>query len=64
MARHVCVPTPDIEAGLPYVSLHGEKFGTTIPILIAPRHVVPVVSTYETKCFSYRIHLLTRLTAT
>ena len=49
MARHVCVPTPDIEAGLPYVSLHGEKFGTTIPILIAPRHVVPVVSTYENK---------------
>ena len=43
------MPTPDIEAGLPYVSFHGEKFGTSILILIAPRHVVPVVSTYENK---------------
>ena len=58
------MPTPDIEAGLRSVSLDGEQFGTTLPILLDPRHVVPVVSTYETKCFSYRIHLLTRLTAT
>lgn len=34
---------------LPYVSLHGGKIGTMILILIAPHHVIPVVSAYENK---------------